>query len=115
MTPRAAVAIASAGALSWVVLGFLALLLFALSGCATVRTPRGIAMDFATCFEDQTPRNTRLGSGWPLVHRCQCLEEADTRCVLAGYPVGCWRDGWVDADHDSWAVAACRRMQEETP
>ena len=84
------------------------LLVLALTACATAPTRRGIALDFRDCFEEFTPGQIRLGSGPPLSVRCQCLEDADRRCLRAGFAAGCWRDDFDDTNHlGCWAVAAC--------
>lgn len=82
------------------------LLALALAACATTPTPRGVAQDFAACFEGW-PRSATHERDWPLSARCPCLRDADAACLRAGYPAGCWRDGWADSDHDAWGVAAC--------
>lgn len=82
------------------------LLLWAFA-CATVPTARGIALDFRDCFEGFPASHPQIGSGTVLSIRCECLKDADRRCVQAGFGAGCWRDGFNDEDHDGWAVWAC--------
>lgn len=73
------------------------LLVLALSACAQDATPRGVAGNLDRCL-------TRMAT-WPLATRCQCLTDADQRCVVAELGRGCWR-GLTDPVHE-WTIAAC--------
>src|SRR5574341_2179343 len=56
------------------------LLALALAACATTPTPRGVAQDFAACFEGW-PRSATHERDWPLSARCPCLRDADAACL----------------------------------
>ena len=73
--------------------------MFALSGCATGPTARGIALDLDA--------RLRLLASQPLPLRCQAIKDAERRCVRAGLPRRCFADGWTDSDRDAWTLAAC--------
>jgi hypothetical protein len=69
-------------------------------GCATMPTPRGIAADFAA--------NLEMLRDWNLAVRCTAVEDAKARCLRAGFPADCGWNGFDDADHDAFSIAACR-------
>src|SRR5574341_226257 len=115
MTPRSAFLIAGAGALSWVVIGLVALLAFALAGCATTARPGGrpaeaVAATLAYCL-----KTSPWDKAAPLA--CACVADAEAGCRRRGLPPKCYADGWIDRDREwgSWTMAACRQMQEEKP
>ncbi len=94
-------ALAGASGMLWVLI---ALLWFAVCGCATTApTAGGIAADL--------DRQLVLLADWPLSVRCQAVEDAQARCVAAGLPEDCAWDGWHDRDRDAWTVAACARRR----
>ncbi len=105
MTTGRMFALAGLGGLLWVLI---ALVVLATCGCATAPGPRGISADLDDRLRDLAT--------WPLPVRCQAVTDAQRRCARAGLPAGCAWDGWHDADHDAWTIAAClARAEGETP
>ena len=74
-----------------------------LLGCATAPMPADIARNLDGCL--------RFREKDPLSWRCECVTWAEQTCSIAGFDRRCFADGWVDADHDGWTVAACREKR----
>jgi hypothetical protein len=98
LTPMRMAAFAGVGTLMW--WGILAAL-FAIFGCATAPTPRGIAIDL--------DRQLVSLEKWPLSVRCQAVTDAQRRCLAAGFAADCAWTNDVDADQDSFSIVACSR------
>jgi hypothetical protein len=74
-------------------------LLVGLGGCVTTRTPRGIALDFASYL--------KLIRNAPLSIRCQHVKDTQDRCERNGFPRNCAWNGRDDADDDDFTIKAC--------
>lgn len=83
---------------------------FGLLGCAAARTPIAIATALDLCLSDPRPR-LRAQSGTALSIRCQCVRDAQARCLRAGLPKNCGWGGTQDQDHDSWVINNCLRRE----